>query len=168
MPQDPILFSGTIADNIAYGNPDARLEAIMEAARAANAHQFIMAKGDGYDTKVGERGAGLSGGERQRIAIARSILHDPRVLVLDEATSSVDVETEKQIQESLSRLVEGRTTFAIAHRLSTLRNANRLVVLDQGRIVEVGTHEELMAADGHFAELVRLQQSVSEIIAVQP
>ena len=167
VPQDPILFSGTIADNIAYGNPAARLEAIMDAARAANAHHFIMAKGDGYDTKVGERGAGLSGGERQRIAIARSILHDPRVLVLDEATSSVDVETEKQIQESLGRLVAGRTTFAIAHRLSTLRNASRLVVLDRGRIVEVGTHQELMAANGHFAELVRLQQAVSEIIAVQ-
>ena len=167
VPQDPILFSGTIADNIAYGNPEASAEAIMDAARAANAHQFILGKADGYDTKVGERGAGLSGGERQRIAIARSILHDPRILVLDEATSSVDVETEKQIQESLSRLVAGRTTFAIAHRLSTLRNANRLVVLDQGRIVEVGTHQELMDANGHFAELVRLQQAVSEIIAVQ-
>jgi ATP-binding cassette subfamily B protein len=166
VPQDPVLFSGTIADNIAYGNAEATISAIMDAARAANAHHFIMAKPDGYDTKVGERGAGLSGGERQRIAIARSILHDPRVLVLDEATSSVDVETEKQIQESLSRLVQGRTTFAIAHRLSTLRNADRLVVLVAGRIVEVGTHEELLAADGHFAELVRLQQEVSEIIGV--
>ena len=157
VPQDPILFSGTIADNIAYGNPDARLEAIMEAARAANAHQFIMAKGDGYDTKVGERGAGLSGGERQRIAIARSILHDPRVLVLDEATSSVDVETEKQIQESLSRLVEGRTTFAIAHRLSTVLNADRIIVLRRGKIVETGTHAELLQNNGYYKKLYEVQ-----------
>ena len=166
VPQEPVLFSGTIADNIGYGNPDASLSEIMEAARAANAHQFIMAKTDGYDTPVGERGAGLSGGERQRIAIARAILHDPKVLILDEATSSVDVETEKQIQESIGRLVEGRTTFAIAHRLSTLRNAHRLVVLEGGRIVEIGTHDELLQRDGRFAELLRLQRDVSEIIAL--
>ena len=138
----------------------------MDAARAANAHQFILAKGDGYDTRIGERGVGLSGGERQRIAIARAILHNPRVLILDEATSSVDVETEKQIQESLGRLVKGRTTFAIAHRLSTLRNADRLVVLSNGRVMEVGSHEELLEVDGHFAELVRLQQEVAQIIGV--
>lgn len=167
VPQEPVLFSGSIRDNICYGKPDASLEDIMAAARAANAHHFILAKGDGYDTRIGERGVGLSGGERQRIAIARAILHDPRVLILDEATSSVDVETEKQIQESIGRLVKGRTTFAIAHRLSTLRNADRLVVLSNGRIMEVGTHEELLAAGGHFAELVQLQQEVAQIIAVK-
>ncbi|MBT4608856.1 MAG: ABC transporter ATP-binding protein [Gemmatimonadetes bacterium] len=166
VPQDPVLFSGSIADNICYGRPDASLSQIMDAARAANAHQFILAKGDGYDTRIGERGVGLSGGERQRIAIARAILHNPRVLILDEATSSVDVETEKQIQESLGRLVKGRTTFAIAHRLSTLRNADRLVVLSNGRVMEVGSHEELLEVDGHFAELVRLQQEVAQIIGV--
>jgi len=166
VPQDPVLFSGSIADNICYGRPDASLSQIMDAARAANAHQFILAKGDGYDTRIGERGVGLSAGERQRVAIARAILHNPRVLILDEATSSVDVETEKQIQESLARLVKGRTVFAIAHRLSTLRNADRLVVLSNGRVMEVGSHAELLEVDGHFAELVRLQQEVAQIIGV--
>ena len=167
VPQEPFLFSGTVAENISYGKPGASFEEIMEAAIAANAHNFIVAKPDGYDTQVGERGGDLSGGEKQRVAIARAILHDPKILILDEATSSVDVETEKQIQEAIARLTEGRTTFAIAHRLSTLRNADRLVILEGGRIVEVGTHNELMEKKGIFYELVQLQQQTSEIIAVK-
>ena len=165
--QEPFLFSGTIAENIGYGSPGATLEEVMEAAQAANAHNFIVAKADGYDTSVGERGNNLSGGEKQRISIARAILHDPKVLILDEATSSVDVETEKEIQEAVSRLIKNRTTFAIAHRLSTLRNADRLVVLDGGRVVEVGTHSELMDRKGVFYDLVELQQQTSEIIGIR-
>ena len=167
VPQEPFLFSGTVAENISYGKPGASFEEIMEAAITANAHNFIVAKSDGYDTQVGERGGELSGGEKQRIAIARAILHDPKILILDEATSSVDVETEKQIQEAIARLTQGRTTFAIAHRLSTLRNADRLVILDGGRVVEVGTHNELMAKKGIFYDLVQLQQQTSEIIATK-
>ena len=167
VPQEPFLFSGTIAENISYGKPGASFEEIMEAAITANAHNFIVGKPDGYDTQVGERGGDLSGGEKQRVAIARAILHDPKILILDEATSSVDVETEKQIQEAIARLIQGRTTVAIAHRLSTLRNADRLVILEGGRIVEVGTHNELMEKRGIFYELVELQQQTSEIIAVK-
>ena len=167
VPQEPFLFSGTIAENISYGKPGASFEEIMEAAITANAHNFIVSKPDGYDTQVGERGGELSGGEKQRVAIARAILHDPKILILDEATSSVDVETEKQIQEAIARLTQGRTTFAIAHRLSTLRNADRLVILEGGRIVEIGTHNELMEKKGIFYELVQLQQQTSEIIAVK-
>ena len=165
--QEPFLFSGTIAENIGYGNPGATFEEIMQAAQAANAHNFIVAKADGYDTNVGERGNNLSGGEKQRVSIARAILHNPKILILDEATSSVDVETEKEIQEAVARLIQNRTTFAIAHRLSTLRNANRLVVLDAGRIVEVGTHSELMDKKGVFYDLVELQQQTSEIIGIR-
>ena len=165
--QEPFLFSGTIAENIGYGNPGATFEEITQAAQAANAHNFIVAKADGYDTNVGERGNNLSGGEKQRVSIARAILHDPKILILDEATSSVDVETEKEIQEAVARLVKNRTTFAIAHRLSTLRNANRLVVLDAGRIVEIGTHSELMDKKGAFYDLVALQQQTSEIIGIR-
>lgn len=164
--QEPFLFNGTVADNIAYGKPDASFEEIVEAAKAANAHSFILGKSDGYDTIVGERGGKLSGGERQRISIARAILHDPKILILDEATASVDVETEKQIQQAMKRLIEGRTTFAIAHRLATLRNATRLIVLDKGEIVESGTHAELMEKDGEFAKLVRTQSEINEIIGV--
>ena len=167
VPQEPFLFSGTIAENIGYGKQGATFEEIMQAAQAANAHNFIAAKADGYDTSVGERGNNLSGGEKQRISIARAILHDPKILILDEATSSVDVETEKEIQEAVARLIENRTTVAIAHRLSTLRNASRLVVLDAGRIVEVGTHSELMDKKGVFYNLVELQQQTAEIIGIR-
>ncbi|MCY3762903.1 MAG: ABC transporter ATP-binding protein [Gemmatimonadetes bacterium] len=164
--QEPVLFSGTIGENIGYGNPDANFEEIMRAARLANAHNFIMAKADGYETQVGEQGNNLSGGEKQRVAIARAMLHNPRILILDEATSSVDVDTEKQIQDALGRMVEGRTTFAIAHRLSTLRNADRLIVLDDGRIVQIGSHGELMSEKGAFRDLVELQKETSKIIAI--
>lgn len=164
--QEPFLFNGTIAENIAYGKPDATFEEIIEASKAANAHSFILGKADGYDTMVGEKGGKLSGGERQRVSIARAILHDPKILILDEATSSVDVETERQIQEAIGRLIKGRTTFAIAHRLSTLRNASRLIVLEKGEIAEIGTHEELMAKEGHFYKLVQSQTALNEIIGI--
>lgn len=165
--QDPFLFSGTIADNIGYGRPGATFEEIVDAAKAASAHDFIVSKPDGYDTVVGERGESLSGGERQRISIARAVLHDPKILILDEATSSVDVQTEKRIQEAITRLVKGRTTFAIAHRLSTLRNADRLLVMDAGRIIEMGTHAELLDKKGAFYNLVQLQEEISQIIALK-
>ena len=155
--QEPFLFFGTIAENIAYGKPNATHTEIIAAARAAHAHEFILRLPQGYDSMVGERGQGLSGGERQRISIARALLIDPRILILDEATSSVDSETEKEIQKALENLVQGRTTIAIAHRLSTLHRADRLVVLDRGKVVEVGTHDALMAAEGAYFNLYQAQ-----------
>ncbi|HPW84617.1 MAG TPA: ABC transporter ATP-binding protein [Rhodoferax sp.] len=155
--QEPFLFFGTIAENIAYGKPDATRGEIIAAARAAHAHEFILRLPQGYDSMVGERGQGLSGGERQRISIARALLIDPRILILDEATSSVDSETEKEIQKALENLVQGRTTIAIAHRLSTLHRADRLVVLDRGRVVEEGTHDALMAQEGAYYALYQAQ-----------
>jgi ATP-binding cassette subfamily B protein len=156
--QDPYLFHGTVLDNIRYGLPDAGSDAVIAAARAANAHDFVCRLPHGYDTVVGERGHTLSGGERQRVSIARAILHDPRILILDEATSSVDTETEREIQEALERLVAGRTVFAIAHRLSTLRKANRLFVIADGRLAEAGTHLELLQRPGgKYRRLYELQ-----------
>jgi ATP-binding cassette subfamily B protein len=166
--QEPYLFHGTIAENIRYGKPEASEAEVIRAAKAANAHDFIVGFPDGYDTMVGERGQSLSGGERQRVSIARAILHNPRILILDEATSSVDSETEKQIQQALDRLVEGRTTFAIAHRLSTLTAADRLVVLEKGKVVEQGLHAELVdKPDGAYAKLHRTQVEMSSLVAIR-
>lgn len=155
--QEPFLFFGSIAENIAYGKPEADRAEIVAAARAAHAHEFILRLPHGYDSLVGERGQGLSGGERQRISIARALLIDPRILILDEATASVDTETEQEIQKALDNLVQGRTTIAIAHRLSTLHKANRLVVMDKGEIVEIGNHDELMEKQGHYYRLYQAQ-----------
>ena len=155
--QEPFLFFGTIADNIAYGKPEATREEIVAAARAAHAHDFILRLPQGYDSLVGERGQGLSGGERQRISIARALLINPRILILDEATSAVDTETEQEIQRALDNLVQGRTTIAIAHRLSTLQRADRLVVMEQGQLVEQGQHEELMQRQGVYWRLYEAQ-----------
>ncbi len=159
--QEPFLFRGTIRENITYGRSDATPEQVIEAAKAANAHSFIMRHMLGYDTYIGERGAGLSGGERQRISIARALLYDPKILVLDEATSNIDTESEMLIQQALARATEGRTTLAIAHRLSTLKNSDRILVIDDGRVAEQGSHEQLLQNKGLYYRLVKIQTELS-------
>ena len=163
VPQEPALFSGTVRENIAYANPEAPEDRIESAARAAHAHEFIERLPQGYDTLVGERGVKLSGGQRQRIAIARAILKDPMVLLLDEATSSLDNESEQLIEDAMERLLEGRTTLIIAHRLSTVRRADRLIVMDHGRIVEEGTHTSLLSHRGLYARLYSKQFREEEV-----
>jgi ABC-type multidrug transport system fused ATPase/permease subunit len=155
--QTSLLFSVSVKENIAYGRPDATLDEIVEAAKAAQAHEFILELPQGYDTVVGEKGITLSGGQRQRIAIARALLMNPHILILDDSTSSVDTQTERLIQKALNRLMEGRTTFIIAHRLSTVRRADRILVMDQGRIAEQGTHADLLALNGLYREIYDLQ-----------
>jgi ABC-type multidrug transport system fused ATPase/permease subunit len=155
--QETFLFGDTVRENIAYGNPDASLEDVIEAAKAANIHDFIESLPDGYETHLGERGINLSGGQKQRVAIARALLMNPPILILDDSTSSVDTETENLIQKALVSLIESRTTFVIAQRISTVKRADKIVVLDKGRIVETGKHDELLAKGGAYAEIYRLQ-----------
>lgn len=157
VPQETMLFNGTVYDNILYGRLDATKEEIEAAAKAANAHDFILQLNEGYATRLGDRGVNLSGGQRQRIAIARAILKNPRILILDEATSALDTESERVVQEALDRLMVGRTAFVIAHRLSTVKNADKILVLEKGSLVEAGTHDELLALDGLYAHLYKIQ-----------
>lgn len=159
--QDSFLFNNTVAENLLYGKPEATADELIAAARAANAHEFIMQLPDGYDTQIGERGVRLSGGQKQRLALARAILADPRILILDEATSSVDAEAEYLIQQALERILQGRTALVIAHRLSTIRNADKILTLDRGRIVEIGKHEELMRGNGLYSQLYQRQMAIT-------
>ena len=155
--QEPLMFKDTVFNNIAYGSENPHVEQVLRAADIANAHGFISKLPEGYDTLLGERGTGLSGGERQRISIARAVMKNPSILIFDEATAAVDSETEHLIQEAIERLIRGRTTLMIAHRLSTLRNANKIVVVDKGQIIECGSPEELMAKKGKYYKLIQIQ-----------
>ncbi len=161
--QDSFLFNNTVAENLHYGKPDASRDELIAAARAANAHDFIIQLPDGYETEIGERGVKLSGGQKQRLALARAILADPRILILDEATSSVDAEAEYLIQQALERVLENRTALIIAHRLSTIRNANKIIVLDRGQIAEAGSHEELMQNGGLYSQLYQRQMEIAAV-----
>ena len=164
VPQETMLFGGTILDNIRYGRQEATEEEVITASRAANAHDFILATPDGYRTLVGEKGVNLSGGQRQRLAIARAVLKNPRILMLDEATSALDSESEMLVQDALDRLMSGRTTFVIAHRLTTVQRADRIFVLNKGRIVEEGTHTSLMERKGlyHYLYTLRLEELMAD------
>ena len=164
--QEPMMFRDTIFNNIAYSLPGAHPEQVINAADIANAHGFISRLPDAYDTMLGERGVGLSGGEKQRLSIARAVLKNPGVLIFDEATSAVDSETEKLIQDAIDRLIRGRTTLMIAHRLSTLRKANKIIVVDKGNIIEFGSPDELMALKGKYYKLIKIQ-SMSEQVAAE-
>ena len=166
--QDNFLFDGSVYDNIAYSRPDASREDVLRAARIANCDEFVEKLPGGYDTIVGERGVKLSGGQRQRVAIARAILADPRILILDEATSSLDSESEALIQEGLAELMKGRTTFVIAHRLSTIRRADTILVVEGGRVVERGRHEELLARGGRYADLYTRQYGLEANLFLNP
>ena len=157
VPQDTVLFDGTVEENIRYGYPGATREAVIEAAHQANAHDFIVQMPNGYETSIGESGLRLSGGQQQRISIARAILKDPRILILDEATSALDSKSEALVQDSLAKLMKGRTSFVIAHRLSTVSHADKIVVLDNGEVAEIGTHQELLKREGLYQNLCRLQ-----------
>ena len=161
-----MMFSDTIFNNIAFGKPDATPEEVFEAADVANAHDFIVKQPDAYDSLLGERGIGLSGGGKQRVSIARAVLKNPEILIFDEATASVDSETEELIQSAIERLIKGRTTIMIAHRLSTLRKANVIIVIDNGNIIEMGSHEELIALGGKYSKLIEIQ-SLSEKVRKQ-
>ena len=163
VPQDTVMFNDSIFYNIAYGKPEASREDIEQAARLAHIHDFIHAQPDGYDTQVGERGLKLSGGEKQRVAIARTILKDPRIMLFDEATSALDSKTEQEIQDNLREVSRDRSTLVIAHRLSTIVDSDQILVLDDGRIVERGGHAELLAADGKYADMWRRQQETAEL-----